>query len=145
MCGRLYLTATPAEIRKQFKVEKVRTLVPRYNIAPTQSSPIVVTEGKGRGLHMARWGLVPSWSRDLSLGSRTINARAETLEEKSAFSTPFESQRCLCRRTAFMNGNRRAPRSNPTKIALRSGALIAFAGLWGQMGTGERAGEQRYE
>jgi len=68
MCGRFYLTATPAELKKMFKVDYLPELVPRYNIAPAQLSPIVIAVEKGRSIHMVRWGLVPSWSRDLSLG-----------------------------------------------------------------------------
>jgi putative SOS response-associated peptidase YedK len=130
MCGRFYLTASPAEIRKHFKLAKVAELVPRYNIAPTQSSPIVITEGKERGLHIARWGLVPPWSRDLSIGTSMINARAETLEEKSAFSTPFQSQRCLVPANGFYEWRSQGAKRQPYKITLRNGALIAFAGLW---------------
>jgi putative SOS response-associated peptidase YedK len=91
MCGRFYLTATPAEIKKQFKVKEVLEFMPRYNIAPTQPSVIIVSEGKGRGVHMARWGLVPPWSRDLSLGTGMINASCETLEQKSAFNAARQS------------------------------------------------------
>ncbi|TMJ44680.1 MAG: SOS response-associated peptidase, partial [Alphaproteobacteria bacterium] len=82
MCGRFYLTASPAEIRKLFKLEKVPELVPRYNIAPMQSTPIVIAEENARAVLMARWGLVPAWSRDLSPGAGMINAPAETLEDK---------------------------------------------------------------
>jgi len=84
MCGRFYLTASPAEIRKQFKLDKMPELVPRYNIAPMQTSPIIVAEENGRGILVARWGLVPSWSRDLSPAAGMINAPAETLDEKPA-------------------------------------------------------------
>ena len=130
MCGRFYLTATPAEIRKQFKLEQVAELVPRYNIAPTQSSPIIRAEGKGRGLQSARWGLVPPWSRDLSIGASMINVRADTVEEKSTFSTPFRSQRCLVPANGFYEWRSQGAKKQPYKIALRNGALIAFAGLW---------------
>ena len=72
MCERFYLMATPAEIKRQFKLDRVPGLMPRYNIAPMQASPIVVARGKDRELHMARWGLVPAWSRDLSAGAGMI-------------------------------------------------------------------------
>jgi len=65
MCERFYLTATPSEIKRQFKLDKAPELRPRYNIAPTQSSPIVIAKGKDRELHMARWGLVGAWARAL--------------------------------------------------------------------------------
>ena len=130
MCGRFYLTATPAEIRKLFKLEKLPELVPRYNIAPMQSSPIVIAEGNRRELHVARWGLVPSWSRDLSPGAGMINAPAETLEEKPAYRKAFGSQRCLVPANGFYEWRARGTKKQPYKIALRHGALIAFAGLW---------------
>jgi putative SOS response-associated peptidase YedK len=130
MCGRFYLTASPAEIRKQFKLEKMPELVPRYNIAPMQTSPIVIAEGNVRALHVARWGLVPSWSRDLSPGAGMINAPAETLEEKPAYRKAFGSQRCLVPANGFYEWQAKGTKKQPYKIALRNGVLIAFAGLW---------------
>jgi putative SOS response-associated peptidase YedK len=130
MCGRFYLTATPAEIRKQFKIQEVPALMPHYNIAPTQTLPIIIAEGKSRELHLARWGLVPPWSRDLSLATRMINAPAETLAEKAAYNTPFQSQRCLVPANGFYEWQSHGAKKQPYKIALRNGALIAFAGLW---------------
>ena len=130
MCGRFYLTASPAEIRKQFKLEKMPELVPRYNIAPMQTSPIVIAEDNVRGLHVARWGLVPFWSRDLSPGAGMINAPAETLEEKPAYRKAFGSQRCLVPANGFYEWQARGTKKQPYKIALRNGVLIAFAGLW---------------
>ena len=130
MCGRFYLTATPAEIRKVFKLESLPKLVPRYNIAPMQSAPIVVAEEAGRAVLMARWGLVPAWSRDLSPGAGMINAPAETLEEKPAYRTALQSQRCLVPANGFYEWQARGTKKQPYKITLRHGALIAFAGLW---------------
>jgi putative SOS response-associated peptidase YedK len=130
MCGRFYLTASPAEIRKQFKLEKMPELVPRYNIAPMQTSPIVVAEESIRVLHMARWGLVPSWSRDLSPGAGMINAPAEAIEEKPAYKKAFDSQRCLVPANGFYEWQTRGTKKQPYKIAVRNGTLIAFAGLW---------------
>src|ERR1700730_7295798 len=130
MCGRFYLTATATEIRRLFKLEKVPELVPRYNIAPMQSTPIVVAEETGRAVLMARWGLVPAWSRDLSPGAGMVNAPAETLEDKPAYRTAFRSQRCLVPANGFYEWHAKGARKQPYKIALRAGALIAFAGLW---------------
>ena len=130
MCGRFYLTASSAEIRKQFKLDKIPELVPRYNIAPMQTSPIVVAEDNIRVLHMARWGLVPSWARDLSPGAGMINAPAETLDEKPAYRKAFGSQRCLVPANGFYEWQTKGTKKQPYKIALRHGALIAFAGLW---------------
>jgi putative SOS response-associated peptidase YedK len=130
MCGRFYLAAAPAEIKRKFKIDDVGDLVPRYNIAPTQPSAIVVEAGKVRQLRMARWGLVPSWSRDLSLGDRMINAPAETLDDKPAFRTTFHTQRCLVPASGYYEWQTKGTRKQPYKIALRTGAVFAFAGLW---------------
>jgi putative SOS response-associated peptidase YedK len=130
MCERFYLTATPAEMKKLFRVDSVPDLAPRYNIAPAQRSPIVIAVDKARSVHMARWGLVPSWSRDLSLGSGMINAPAETLEEKPAYRTAFRTQRCLVPANGFFEWQTKGSKSQPYKIALRNGALFGFAGLW---------------
>jgi putative SOS response-associated peptidase YedK len=130
MCERFYLTASPAEIKRQFKLDKVPELVPRYNIAPTQLSPIVIAKEKGRELLVARWGLVPAWSRDLSLGAGMVNAPAETLEAKPAYRVAFQSQRCLVLANGFYEWQTRGARKQPYKIAVRNGTLIGFAGLW---------------
>jgi putative SOS response-associated peptidase YedK len=130
MCERFYLTATPTEIKRQFKLDKAPELTPRYNIAPTQLSPIVISKGKGRELLVARWGLVPAWSRDLSLGAGMVNAPAETLEAKPAYRVALQSQRCLVLANGFYEWQTRGARKQPYKIAVRNGALIGFAGLW---------------
>jgi putative SOS response-associated peptidase YedK len=130
MCERFYRTATAAEIRKQFKIQQVPALVPHYNIAPTQTAPIIIAQGKGRELRLARWGLVPPWSRDLSLATRMINAPAETLTERAAYNAPFQSQRCLVPANGFYEWQSHGAKKQPYKIVLRNGALIAFAGLW---------------
>src|SRR5262249_13651346 len=105
-------------------------LVPRYNIAPAQLSPIVTATATGRSIRMARWGLVPPWSRDLSLAAGMINAPAETLEERHAFRTTFDTQRCLVPARGFYEWQAQGTKNQPYKIALRNGALFALAGLW---------------
>ena len=130
MCGRFYLIASAAELKKKFSLEHGLDLVPRYNIAPTQSSPIIRGEGKTRIVHMARWGLVPSWSRDLSLGARMINAPAEEIDDKPVFREAFTGRRCLVPANGFYEWQTRGARKQPYKIGLRNGALCAFAGLW---------------
>jgi len=130
MCGRFYLVASAAELKKKFSLEQRLDLVSRYNIAPTQSSLIIRGEAKSRSVHMARWGLVPSWSRDLSLGARMINASAEEIEDKPVFREAFTGQRCLVPTNGFYEWQTRGARKQPYKIGLRNGALCAFAGLW---------------
>jgi putative SOS response-associated peptidase YedK len=130
MCQRFFFTATATEIKKMFRVDGVPDLAARYNIAPAQLCAIVIAADKGRGIHMARWGLVPSWSRDLSLGGGMITAPAETLEEKPAYRRAFQTQRCLVPANGFYGWQTKGPNKHPYKMALRNGALLAFAGLW---------------
>jgi len=130
MCGRFYLIASAAEIKKKFSLDQPLDLVPRYNIAPTQSSPIIMGAAKSRSLHLARWGLVPSWSRDLSLGARMVNALAEEIDDKPVFRSAFAAQRCLVPANGFYEWQAKGTKKPPYKITLRHGALIAFAGLW---------------
>jgi putative SOS response-associated peptidase YedK len=130
MCERFYITAKAVDIKKAFKVDSAPEFGPRYNIAPTQSSPIVVAVGKLREVHLARWGLVPSWSRDLSRVSRMANAPAETIEDKPAFRTPFHTQRCLVPANGYYEWRGAGAKKQPYKIALRTGALLAFGGIW---------------
>ena len=138
MCGRFYLTASPAEIRRQFKLEKLPELVPRYNIAPMQSAPIVIADETGRALHIARWGLVPSWSRDLSPGAGMINAPAETFEEKPAYRTAFEGQRCLVPANGFYEWQAKGTRKQPYKISAPSWSADRLRRTLGEMGAGGR-------
>jgi putative SOS response-associated peptidase YedK len=130
MCERFYLTARPAEIRKQFKMERMPAFQRQHNISPPQSTPIVIPEGKDRGLVIARWGLVPAWSRDLSLSSGMIIAQAETLEEKPAYREALQAKRCLVPANGFYEWQLQGAKRQLYKIGLRTGALIGFAGLW---------------
>jgi putative SOS response-associated peptidase YedK len=130
MCGRFYLIASAAEIRRKFNLDQVPDLAPRYNIAPTQSSLIIIGEAKSRSALTARWGLVPPWSRDLSLAARMINAPAEEIEDKPIFRSAFGAQRCLVPANGFYEWQSRGARKQPYKIGLRNSALCAFAGLW---------------
>jgi putative SOS response-associated peptidase YedK len=130
MCGRFYLIATAAETKRAFKLDNQPGAARRYNIAPTQISPIVVAAGRVRRLQMARWGLVPPWSRDLSLGTRMINAPVEAIEETPAFRAPLHTQRCLIPASGYYEWQTKGTSKRPYRIALRNNSLFAFAGLW---------------
>jgi putative SOS response-associated peptidase YedK len=109
----------------------VPKLTPRYNIAPTQDVAAVRAgvEG-GRVLVELRWGLIPSWAKDRSIGSRMINARAETVADKPAFRAALRSRRCLVLADGFYEWQRLGARKQPYFIGLRNGGPFAFAGLW---------------
>jgi putative SOS response-associated peptidase YedK len=97
MCGRFGLTASPKLVAKQIRLVEEPTLLFRYNIAPAQLVAAVrkKPDAAERKLDILRWGLVPFWTKDLKIGNRLINARAETVSKKSAFRAPFRQKRCL--------------------------------------------------
>jgi putative SOS response-associated peptidase YedK len=106
-------------------------LGPRYNIAPTQPVAVVPNDGKNK-LDFFTWGLIPSWSKDPKIGSRMINARAETLAEKPSFRTAFRRRRCLILADGFYEWRQEGkglPKT-PMYIKLASSKPFAFAGLW---------------
>jgi putative SOS response-associated peptidase YedK len=130
MCGRFTLYTPLGEIVSRFAVEVVPAeLRPRYNLAPTQDIA-VITVNSPRTLRQMRWGLVPSWAKDLSIGSKMINARAETLLEKPSFRTAVRRRRCLIPAEGFYEWKQTGGRKQPMYIHLKSGAPFAFAGLW---------------
>ena len=114
---------------RHFGVSKL-TYLPRFNIAPTQEVSAVRDLGEGRELEFLRWGLIPSWAKDKSIGAKLINARAETVAEKPAFRSAFKHRRCLIPADGFFEWKKEGGRKEPHYITLRDGGLFAFAGLW---------------
>lgn len=131
MCGRFTLTADPETIRRVFNLDSVpEQVVGRYNIAPSQPVAVITNENP-RELTFHRWGLIPSWSKDPTIGSRMINARAETAFEKPAFRAAFKRRRCLIPANGFYEWQKRGKNEKaPMYINLKDHALFAFAGLW---------------
>ncbi|HUK82266.1 MAG TPA: SOS response-associated peptidase [Verrucomicrobiae bacterium] len=151
MCGRFTLTAEARSLAARFGVNYPRgfagpaavdststsadtaqsrpDLTPRYNIAPTQSV-IVVNDTGQRQLVQMRWGLIPSWAKDESIGNRMINARAETIAEKPAFRAALKKRRCLIPADGFYEWQKQGKLKQPVRIVLKSREPFAFAGLW---------------
>ena len=132
-----YLRHTTQQIVMRFAVAEVVEATfgemepdaPRYNIAPAQ--PVdVVTESSPRVLERMRWGLVPSWAKDPSIGSRMINARAETLVEKPSFRFALTRRRCLVPADGFYEWKKQGKTKQPLHIRRKDGEIFAFAGLW---------------
>ncbi len=127
-----------AEIARQFELGDLPSLEPRYNIAPTQSVAAIRADEAGqRSLAMLRWGLVPHWAKDVSIGNRLINARAETVAEKPAFRQAFSRRRCLVLASGFYEWGETPAGKVPYFMAPRSGECLAFAGLWERWGGGD--------
>lgn len=130
MCGRFTLTVDPEELVDALELaEPPRGLEPHYNIAPTQSV-FVLTAETPRILLPMRWGLVPWWAKDFSMGARTINARRETLDSKPAFRDALRERRCIIPASGFYEWKRAGARKTPMYIRRRDGELLLFAGLW---------------
>ncbi|NTU83609.1 MAG: SOS response-associated peptidase [Chloroflexales bacterium] len=130
MCGRFTLAAPAEQVAAQFQLAEVPDLSARYNIAPTQQVATVRATEVGRDLAFFRWGLVPSWAKDQSVGARMINARAETAAEKPAFRTALRQRRCLIPADGFYEWQAIAGGKQPYYIGLADGGLFALAGLY---------------
>jgi putative SOS response-associated peptidase YedK len=132
MCGRFTLSSPPESLAQLFELEEVPSLAPRYNIAPTQPVAVVrlSLEHEARRLDLLRWGLIPPWSKDPSIGSRMINARAETAAEKPAFRGAFRHRRCLIPADGFYEWAKEGSRKQPFFIQVTGDRPFALAGLW---------------
>jgi len=102
----------------------------RYNIAPSQPVPVIRQVGSGRTTSMMRWGLVPPWAKDPSIGTRLINGRSETVLEKPAFRDCFAERRCLVPANAFYEWEKAGKRRLAFHFGMKDGTVFAFAGLW---------------
>lgn len=132
MCGRFTLTVDPAELQAAYPQFSLATSgQPRFNIAPTQPVLAVPNTPQQKGDYFV-WGLIPSWAKDPSIGSRLINARAETLAEKPSFRGGFKYKRCLIFADGFYEWQAQpgAKFKIPHFIYLKSGLPFTFAGLW---------------
>lgn len=132
MCGRFTLTIDPADLQDAFPgLTFPESMVPRYNVAPSQSVAVVANNGKNQ-VELFKWGLVPSWAQDPSIGNRMINARAESLAEKPSFRAAYKRRRCLILADGFFEWQPvpGGKSKTPMFIRLKSGEPFAFAGLW---------------
>ncbi len=131
MCGR-YTLKTPIDVLAEyFEVEEYpSSLTPSYNIAPTQEVAAIVEEDEKRKLEMFRWGLIPSWAKDPSIGNKMINARAETVSEKPSFRSAFKKRRCLIVADGFYEWQKTDSGKQPYHFRMKDSSPFAFAGLW---------------
>lgn len=128
------MTTPPAKLADFFGMAvgpaEQAELAPRYNIAPTQPVATVLVVTGDRRMRRMRWGLVPHWAKDLLIGSRMINARAETVAEKPSFRRAFRERRCLVLADGFYEWRREGKRKQPMYVARKDREPFAFAGLW---------------
>jgi putative SOS response-associated peptidase YedK len=131
MCGRFAFYSPSEAAAALFGVSTDIEVEPRYNIAPTQYlAAIRNAETDGREFVMLRWGLVPFWAKDPSIGNRMINARAETVAEKPSYRNAYKHRRCIVLADGFYEWRRDGEVKTPYYISLASGEPFALAGLW---------------
>jgi len=139
MCGRYVAATPPDQLAEYFDASDhdVLTSNPqihssRYNVAPTQHCTVVLQRDGERQLAMLRWGLVPFWARDPSVGARMINARVETVASKPAFKQAVSRRRCLVAADGYYEWKKLLGRKDKQPMFLHrdSGSPLAFAGLW---------------
>jgi putative SOS response-associated peptidase YedK len=153
MCGRYAATRKPEDLVVEFEAVRAdgqAALPADHNVAPTKDVHVVrwkkerdaegrPTGGGHRELRVVRWGLVPSWAKDLSVGNRLLNARVESLTEKPAFRKAAQSRRCLVPADGWFEWAKRldSPGKQPYFITPQDGSVLAMAGLWEVWGRGE--------
>ena len=133
MCGRYAISTSPSQLAKTFGVlTPPPNFAARYNAAPTQDLPVIRfnPETKQRTLDVLRWGLVPVWAKDLDIGSRAINAKMETIQEKPMFRDAYAKRRCLVPADAFYEWKMEGKEKQPYAIGMRDRDVFALAGIW---------------
>jgi putative SOS response-associated peptidase YedK len=131
VCGRFTLTVSGEELIEVFDVPAPDfEHAPRYNIAPTQLAPVIAKDDRGTRLGRLRWGLIPSWADDPSIGSKLINARGETVHTRPSFREAFRRRRCLVPADGFYEWVAEAGSKQPHWIHRPDRGIMTFAGIW---------------
>ncbi len=130
MCGRYTISVGPQALSERFGVDVPGGYKPRFNAAPTQLLPVITAE-QPEGLSFFYWGLIPSWSKNKSISTKLINARAETLAEKASFRTALKTRRCIVPADGFYEWKRVSKKGRvPHWFFLADRTVFSFAGLW---------------
>jgi putative SOS response-associated peptidase YedK len=131
MCGRFTLQITKEMLAEIFGNLVIQDFKPRYNIAPTQQVAVVrISTDGSRHLDLLKWGLIPSWSKDPSIGSKMINARSETVDTKPSLRSAFKHRRCIIPASGFYEWQEVGGKKHPLYVKLKGQHVMLFAGLW---------------
>ena len=131
MCGRYSAAGNLSELTRFIDfVCRAPFFAPRYNIAPRQQAPVIILDNFQPELKLMRWGLIPPWSKDEKIGDDLINARAETISEKTSFKKPFSRQRCLIPADGFYEWQRKDKDFTPFRFTMRDNSFFCFAGIY---------------
>ncbi|HQF01295.1 MAG TPA: SOS response-associated peptidase [Bacteroidales bacterium] len=130
MCGRYSFAPDLKIVNEHYDISvNDDDLTPNYNCAPSQLLP-VITNDKSIGFNFFRWGLIPFWAKDISIGNKLINTRSETILEKPSFRNAFRQRRCLVPADAFYEWKQEVKEKNPYRIFLKNQNIFSMAGIW---------------
>ncbi|WP_017688012.1 SOS response-associated peptidase [Paenibacillus sp. PAMC 26794] len=132
MCGRFTITDPLDAIMDRYyaSIADGFDYKPNYNAAPMQYIPTIIGSKDGNRLGALRWGLVPSWAKDDKIGNKMINARAETLTEKTSFKRLISSKRCIIPTNGFYEWRKEGTEKQPMRILMKDDSLFSLAGLY---------------
>lgn len=132
MCGRYTLRARLNQLLQIFAAESTIEITPRYNVAPTQTVPVLRLDQQSntREIVLMKWGLIPSWAKDAAIGHKMINARSETVDEKPAYRAAFKRRRCLVLADGFFEWQKQGSKKQPYLFQKKGGTPYGYAGLW---------------
>jgi putative SOS response-associated peptidase YedK len=130
MCGRFVMKSSQRELADFFELAAAVDVPARYNIAPTDAVLAVTDTGQGRHWRVLRWGLVPSWAKDVAIGARMINARSETVFDKPSFRAAVRRRRCLVPADGFYEWGGSKGQRQPYYISMADGRPFAMAAIW---------------
>lgn len=129
MCGRFTLYSSSTAIEQETGTA-IPEMQPNYNVAPTQLVLTIASNHEQTKAGFLKWGLVPSWADDPSIGHKMINARAETVDEKPSFKKLLERRRCLVAADSFYEWKKEGKEKQPYRITVNDESIFTFAGLW---------------
>jgi putative SOS response-associated peptidase YedK len=132
MCGRYTITVTQEELFMRYLnyTPTDRYHTPRFNVAPSQDIQVIINDGVKNELVEMRWGLVPFWAKDVKIGYKMINARAETVGEKPAYRSLIKNKRCLIPADGFYEWQKNGSKKQPYRFTLNDESIYSFAGLY---------------
>jgi putative SOS response-associated peptidase YedK len=146
MCGRFVQSSPLETLQHNFNIRTATSdIIPNYNVAPTQKIIAIIKHNNENTLVKLHWGLVPSWAKDVSMGSRMINARAETVASKPSFRHALKKRRCLIPADGFYEWKGEKGKKQPYYVTIFSDRPFAFAGLWESWTYKEKDDESVYK
>jgi len=135
MCGRSSISKTEKQLEERFgssfyseDLERYNP-IPNFNVAPSHILPVILNSDSNH-FNPLRWGFIPSWAKDINISYKMINARIETVMEKSTFKKSFASKRCLVPADGFYEWKKSGSHKTPYRIIRKDEGLFAFAGIW---------------